>query len=64
MLAPRRRCLDYSKAYSDVIERSLAWNQNKQVTYDMFYTLILNSVLIFLTIAQICYHRTSIIRCY
>ena len=34
MLASRRRCLDYSKIYSDVKQRwLLAWNQNKQVTY-------------------------------
>ena len=30
MLAPRRRCLDYSKVYGNVTERwLLAWNQNK-----------------------------------
>ena len=34
MLAPRKRCLDYSKVYSDVTERwVLGWNQNKQTTY-------------------------------
>ena len=64
MVAPRRRCLDYSKAYSDVIERSFAWHENKQITYYIFYILIPSLVLIFLTIAQICYHRTSIISCY
>ena len=36
MLAPRRRCLDYSKVYSDVTERWLsAWNQNKRITYSV-----------------------------
>ena len=30
MQCPRRRCLDYSKVYSDVTERwLLTWNQNK-----------------------------------
>ena len=36
MLAPRRRCLDYSKVFCDVTERLLlAWNQNKilHITY-------------------------------
>ena len=34
VVAPRRRCLDYSKAYSDVTEKwLLEWNQNKQITY-------------------------------
>ena len=56
MLALRRCCLDYSKVYKDVIESCLlAWHQNKQITYYIFYLLIPNSVFIFLTIAQICY---------
>ena len=64
MLAPRRSCLDYSKVYSEVTERwLLAWNQKKQIIYYMFYTLIQNSVLVFLTIAQIYYQQISIIRC-
>ena len=55
MLASRRCCLGCSKVYNDVTERwLLAWNQNKQITYYMFYILISNSVLIFLTVAQIC----------
>ena len=62
MLAPRRRCLYYSKVYSDVTERLLlAWNQNKQITYYIYCILIPNSVLIFLTIAQICYKQIRII---
>ena len=41
MQAPRRHCIDYSKVYSDVTERwLLAWNQNKQFTYYIFYILI------------------------
>ena len=65
MLASTLRCLDYSKIYSDVTEGwLLAWNQNKQITYYIFYILISNSVLIYLTIAQICYQQISIIRCY
>ena len=56
MLAPRRHCLYYSRVYSDVTKRwLLAWNQIKEITYYIFYILIPNSVLIFLTIAQICY---------
>ena len=65
MLAPRRRCPYYSKVYSDVTKRwLLAWNQNKQFTYYIFYILIPNSVLIFLTIAQIWYQQISIITYY
>ena len=64
MLAPRRRCLYYSKVCSDVTKIwLLAWNQIKQITYYIFSILIPNSVLIFLTIAQICYQPISIIRC-
>ena len=38
MLAARRRYLDYSKVYSDVIERGLlAWDQNKQITYYIYF---------------------------
>ena len=36
MLAPERRCLDYSKVFCDVKERwLLAWNQKKilHITY-------------------------------
>ena len=55
MLPSRRHCLDYSKGYSGVTERwFLAKNQNKQIKYCIFYILIPNSVLIFLTIAQTC----------
>ena len=61
MLAPSRRCLDYSKVYSDATERwLLAWNQNKQITYYIFYILVPNPVLIFLTIAQIYFQQISI----
>ena len=32
-LASRKRCLDYSKVYSDVTDRwLLEWNQNKEIT--------------------------------
>ena len=41
-----------------------ARNQNKQITYYIFYILIPNSVLTFLTIAQICFQQISINRCY
>ena len=52
MLAPRRRCLDYSKVYCDVTERwFLAWNQNKHITYYIFHKLIPKSVLVFFTCA-------------
>ena len=45
MLAPRRRCLAYSKCDSDVTERwFFAWNQ-KKFTYCILYILIPNSVL-------------------
>ena len=65
MLAPRRRCLDYSKVYRDVTESwLLAGNQNKQIIYYVFSILIPKSVLIVLTIAQICYQQISLIRCY
>ena len=65
MLAPKKHFLDHSKVYSDVTGRwLLAWNQNKQVTYYIFYILIQNSVLIFIAIVQICYQQISIIRCY
>ena len=38
MLAPRKLCLDCSKVYCDVTERwLLAWNQNKHITYFMYY---------------------------
>ena len=53
MLAPKKQCLYYSEISSDVTKRwLLAWNQNKQITYYIFYILIPNSVLIFLKIAQ------------
>ena len=65
MLAPRKRCLYYSKVYSDVTKTwLLELNQNKQITYYIFNMLIPNSVLIFLTIEQIYYKQISIIRCY
>ena len=65
MLAPRRRCLYYSKVYSDVTNTwLLELNQNKQIAYYIFNMLIPNSVLIFLTIEQIYYKQISIIRCY
>ena len=39
ILASRRRCLDYSKAYSDVRERLLlAWNQIKNYILHISYT--------------------------
>ena len=48
MLAPRRRCLDYLIVYSDVTERwLLAWNQNKNITYEKFHIVISKSVLVF-----------------
>ena len=65
MLTPRRGFLDYSKVCNDVTEKwLLAWNQNKQITYYIFYILIPNLVLIFFTIAQIYYQQISLIRCY
>ena len=65
MLAPRRRCLDYSKVYSDVTERCLlARNQSQQITYYIFYILMPNSVLTLLTIGQIFYQHISTIICY
>ena len=65
MLAPRRHRLDYSKVNNDVTERwLLAWNQKKHITYYIFYILIPNSVLIFLTLAQICYQQIIIIKWY
>ena len=34
MLAPRMRCLGYSKVYCDVKKRwFLAWNLNRHITY-------------------------------
>ena len=63
MLAPRRRCLDYSKVYRDVTESwSVAWNQNKQITYYIFSIPIPNSSMIILTIAQTCYQQISLIK--
>ena len=41
-----------------------ARNQNKQITYYIFYILIPNALLIFLTITQICYQQISTIRSY
>ena len=65
MLALRRHCLNNSKVYSDVTKRwFLAWNQNKQIAYFMFFVLIPTPVLFLLAIAQICYHQGSTIRCY
>ena len=65
MLTPRRLCLDYSKIYSDATEIwLLAWNQNKQIKYYIFYILIPNSVLVFLTIALVYYQKIRLIRCY
>ena len=65
MLAPRRRCLYYSKVYSNVTKRwFLAWNQSKIITYYIFNGLFPNSVLIFLTIAEICCQQKRIIRYY
>ena len=41
MLAPRKRCLEYSKVYCDVIEKwSLPWNQKKYIKYYVFHILI------------------------
>ena len=66
MLAPGSAVLIIQKLQKDVTERwLLASNKNKQITYYILYILIANSVLIFLTIAQICYQQISIlIRCY
>ena len=51
MLAPRRRCLDYSKVDFDVTEKGLlACHQSKQITYYIYiyiyiyYMVIPNSV--------------------
>ena len=50
MLAPRRRCLDYSKVYCDVIEKwLLAWNKNKHIKYYIFHIIIPKSALLFHT---------------
>ena len=50
MLAPRRRCFDYSKVYCNVTKRwLLAWNQNKHIKYYIFHILIPKSVLVFHT---------------
>ena len=44
MLAPRRGCLDYSKAYIDVRKRwFLAWNQNGHITYYILHIKYTNS---------------------
>ena len=66
MLVPGSAVLIIQKLQKDVTERwLLASNKNKQITYYILYILIANSVLIFLTIAQICYQQISIlIRCY
>ena len=47
MVAPRRRCLDYSKVYYVTGRWLLAWNQNKYLTYYIFHILIPKSVLVF-----------------
>ena len=53
MLAPRRRCLDYSKVYCDVTEKwLLAWNKNKHIKYYIFHTIIPKSALVFHTFAS------------
>ena len=48
MLAPRRGCLDYSKVYCDARKRwFLAWNQNRHITYYIFYIQYTNSEISF-----------------
>ena len=43
MLVPKRRCLYYSEVSSDVTKGwLLAWNQQKQITYCIFYILTPN----------------------
>ena len=66
MLASGSAVLIIQKLQKDVTERwLLAWNKNKQITYYILYILIPNSVLIFVTIAQISFQQISIlIRCY
>ena len=62
MLAPRRRCLDYSKVYCDDTERwLLPWNQNKHITYYIFHMLILKSVLLFHTFAPTSFDDSNFI---
>ena len=62
MLAPRRRCLDYSKVYCDVTERwLLPWNQNKHIIYYIFHMLILKSVLLFHTFAPTSFDDSNFI---
>ena len=44
MLAPRRRCVGYSKVCCDVRRGWLpAWNQNRHITYFIFYIPYTNS---------------------
>ena len=39
MLAPRRRCLDYSKVYCNITGRQLlTWNQDKHYIFNISYT--------------------------
>lgn len=62
MLASRRRCLHYSKAYCDVTERwLLSWNQNKHI-YDIFDRLIPKSVLVFHTFALLHLIYSNLVR--
>ena len=50
MLGSRRRSLDYSKLYFDVIEGWLLdWNQSKHTIYYIFHILIPKSALAFFT---------------
>ena len=59
MLAPKRRCLDYSNVYCDVTERwLLAWNQNKHITYYIFHKPIPKSVLVFFTFTPLRFMMT------
>ena len=46
MLAPRIRCLGYSKVYCDVRKRwLLAWNKNKPITHYILHIPYTNSVI-------------------
>ena len=61
-VAPRKRCLDYSKVYCDVTERwSLAWNQSKHIKYYTFHVLIPKLVLVFHTFAATSFDDSDFI---
>ena len=64
MLAPRRRCLDYSNFYCYVRKRwPLAWDQTDilRITYSILYILILKSVLVFFTFTHASFDDTDFI---